>query len=187
SRTIFLLLAQGITGILPTIVSRCQRIPFGLLGENTIAKWLVERHALTTECARDAARRSAGRIGRALALAQGAELPTSGILAKIDLLEALAEAEKIASLDSNEQNLLLEELIGQVRDVMILSRTGKADWIGQTELVQQLAQTRRSFGTWERIASKLESSRQRLLAGANAKLLWTVLAGYLTSTLANTD
>ena len=67
--THFLLIVTNSASLLPTIVSRCQRVRFGAVQEQAIVDWLRERGADSPEIC---ARLSHGCPGRALALAEGA-------------------------------------------------------------------------------------------------------------------
>lgn len=174
--TIVILTAKSLSDLLPTIVSRCQRIPFVLVPPAVIETWLTDR-GTTPPRAAAAARRSGGRIGWALTLAEG-DPPRSPLLLETrDLLKALEGAEKLAALPPQEQIQALEDLIDQVRDTIFLARTGRHDWIGQPEIASGLQQGGRSTQQWLRILEILEEARKRLQSAANAKLLWAVTAG----------
>lgn len=65
----FILIVSSASSLLPTIVSRCQRIRFGAVPTDRIQTWLAQRgHG---EVAPLAARAALGCPGRALALAEG--------------------------------------------------------------------------------------------------------------------
>ena len=59
-KTVFLLVSEEPDLLLPTIVSRTQRINLKPLPESDIERYLVERYMLPVEDARDIAHRSAG-------------------------------------------------------------------------------------------------------------------------------
>lgn len=65
----FILVTHNASALLPTILSRCQRIRFGAIPEAEIQRWLNEQDL--GEHAAQAARLSQGCPGHALALAQG--------------------------------------------------------------------------------------------------------------------
>ncbi len=181
--TILLLLAQSVSDVLPTIVSRCQRIPFNLVRQELVAGWLRDRQGATPEQAAIAARRSAGRIGYALSLlTQEASSPR--LLTALDPLAALEEAERAANLPPDQQLGLLEDLTLMVRDTMVLIQTGREDWVGQPDVARQLQATGRTHQAWGRILVLLDDTRHRIAAGAGAKLAWTVTANHITRILA---
>lgn len=65
-KTVFLLVSEEPDLLLPTIVSRTQRINLKPLPESDIERYLVERYMLPVEDARDIAHRSAGSLLRAV-------------------------------------------------------------------------------------------------------------------------
>jgi DNA polymerase-3 subunit delta' len=56
--------------LLPTIVSRCQRVPFHPLPERHITRWFVEKKGLKEETATVLARISGGSLGRAISMSE---------------------------------------------------------------------------------------------------------------------
>ncbi len=63
---ILILKATEPMDLLPTIVSRCQRVPFQPLKVSEIMNWLVEKKGLSSETAKALALISGGSLGRAL-------------------------------------------------------------------------------------------------------------------------
>jgi DNA polymerase-3 subunit delta' len=57
--------------LLPTIVSRCQRVPFQPLAVQDMTNWLVKNRHLTEESAIVLSKISAGSLGRALKMCEG--------------------------------------------------------------------------------------------------------------------
>ncbi len=87
SGSIIVLLSSRPDNLLPTILSRCQRINFGPLGEDVVAGVIEERCGLGEEEARTVARLSGGSLSRAL------KAVDKGILEKRDdLLKRLRAA-----------------------------------------------------------------------------------------------
>ncbi|MBM3266870.1 MAG: hypothetical protein FJZ01_04400 [Candidatus Sericytochromatia bacterium] len=173
--TILILLAQSLADVLPTIVSRCQRVACHPVPEADIDSWLVARHGATPEQAAIAARRAAGRIGYSLALLTQEDTPPRLLVAR-DLLEALDEGDRAAALPLDKQLQTLEDLMLMVRDALMLARTGREDRVDQPGTARQLGSTGRSPDAWFRILGLLDASRQRLHAGASPKLTWAVTA-----------
>ncbi len=81
----FVLLAGSATALLPTIVSRCQRVRFGPVPEPALVAWLTARGI---DDAEGVARAAEGAPGRALALADGGLAERRGLRDR--LLDALA-------------------------------------------------------------------------------------------------
>lgn len=73
-RTVFFLLTSRLEHLLPTIVSRCQRIRFDPLEVTLIERALVEREGIEHEAARMLARMADGSYSRARNLADSKEL-----------------------------------------------------------------------------------------------------------------
>ncbi|MDI9485151.1 MAG: hypothetical protein QM372_06765 [Bacillota bacterium] len=74
--TYFFLTTTQVHALLPTIVSRCQHLPFGRIGEEEIVQWLAERTGVPAddEKIRSIARLARGSLGRALAYWEGSLL-----------------------------------------------------------------------------------------------------------------
>ncbi len=64
---VFILTSSRISGILPTIISRCKIIKFNLLGRDAICELLVNRHGFSESEAVLFSHMSFGSIGRAIA------------------------------------------------------------------------------------------------------------------------
>ncbi|MBO9539820.1 AAA family ATPase [bacterium] len=180
--TVLILVATSLDHVLPTLVSRCQPVFFGPVAPEAIAPWLETNHGVPTARAQHLARVSDGRIGWALAVSQSGDLPEPTMLAAETYAAALVEAEKLAGEDAETQQLALEALIAQVRDMMVYQQTRRHDWIARPEQAARAAERHLPLGYWMRVIKRLEQARRELSAHANARLLWTVLAGDLQPT-----
>lgn len=122
--THFILIARHASGLLPTIVSRCQRLRFAPVPEAELAPWLAERGVAAPIAA---ARLAEGCPGRALAWTTEAmearEALRDGVLGAIagDLTglfqhdETLTEGGRAASADTIDQLLqVIEDLLRAV-------------------------------------------------------------------------
>lgn len=74
SYAVFLLTASSVGGVMPTIVSRCQVVHFGLLPASEIEAALQSRFAVAPPQARFLSAYAEGRLGRAVMLAQSPAL-----------------------------------------------------------------------------------------------------------------
>lgn len=108
--------------LLPTILSRCQRINMLPLSEETVRGYLVRERGVAAEEAALAARMSAGSLGRALNYVDtGALEKRRGLVKRLrslkdaDTPEVLALAEELSRLDDVEE--ALEFLKTVVRDM----------------------------------------------------------------------
>ena len=97
----FLLTAASTGGVMPTIVSRCQVVHFGLLPVGEIESVLQTRFGVAPAQARFLAAYSEGRLGRAVALARSSTL-LSGREALLDLAHDLLTAPPIKSFKLGE-------------------------------------------------------------------------------------
>ena len=77
----FVLLTASASALLPTIVSRCQRVRFGAVEEAEIAAWLGRR-GVDGATAERAAQLAGGCPGRALSLAEGGLAERDGLRAR---------------------------------------------------------------------------------------------------------
>ncbi|MEZ4695475.1 MAG: DNA polymerase III subunit delta' [Rhodothermales bacterium] len=129
--TIFILLTVRPDRLLPTIVSRTQKVQFDRIATDTIARYLT---SIGTD-ASDAAlisRMSDGSLSRAIDLADHSEL-RSGREVVVDFLrvsfvddaDATEEAVRLLAGQGREQvKLYLQLLLAWIRDLLILRQTG---------------------------------------------------------------
>ena len=97
----FLLTAASVGGVMPTIVSRCQVVHFGLLPAADIELALVSRFEVAPAQARFLSAYCEGRLGRAVALSRSPAL-LSGREALLDLARDLLTAPAIKSFKLGE-------------------------------------------------------------------------------------
>ena len=102
-QTILVLIATRRSGLLPTIVSRCQQVGFSPISKKNIAHWLREQHELTDEAAGIIAAMANGSYSRAQAMVRSNWLSRrKWLLAEIEALSLqemgrlLALAEKLS-------------------------------------------------------------------------------------------
>lgn len=80
--SLLILIASNAEGLLPTIFSRLQRIPFGTVSEPEITAWLSKEHGVPAEKAASVAKRSSGKPGLAWRLMFDATLKNNIALAE---------------------------------------------------------------------------------------------------------
>jgi DNA polymerase III delta' subunit len=111
-----------------TVLSRCQRLRFAPVGEEQLARWLVDEHGADPAAAREAARGSGGSPGRALAeIAAGedAERRRSLLVRLIDVLKrptaaSLFEAAAEVGADREEADEVCGLLWSALRDALLV-------------------------------------------------------------------
>ena len=136
AQTVLLLVAHNFGRLLPTIRSRCRRLPLRPLADDTVAE-LLGRFApdLTPAGAAALARLSAGSIGRALTLAgQGGGglrdelLSLIADLPRLDVAAVLAFGERIGKPDASDTfPVAMEMLRGLLACVVRAAATGAAE------------------------------------------------------------
>ena len=133
-QTVFLLTTSRPEQLLPTILSRCQRLRFDPLLPETIEQALTDREGMAPEAASTLARMADGSYSRALELSENEALLTSRELV-LDYFRA-AYTQRVESLDRCVQELqkqgrervksVLRLMLRWIRD-LLLYRTMGAD------------------------------------------------------------
>ncbi|MGI6144138.1 MAG: ATP-binding protein, partial [bacterium] len=184
---LFLLLTSQQAGLLPTIISRCQVVPFYPLSPALIRDKLQRELGLTRERAGVLAVLAGGSWEKARELASSDE---AGSLRRqvLDLVSLLWDGDQAARwLEGGElekaQELpqVLEQLRLWFRDLLVLKLTGERELLFNQDQVALLAEREQGYST-RRLIAALEALReaQGLLAGnANTRLVLDVLLGRL--------
>jgi DNA polymerase-3 subunit delta' len=114
SGTFFVLVSSEPRRLPVTVLSRCQRVRFVPLGDETIAKLLVERHGVEPATAQAAAELSGGSVGRALDEAQAMAAAGSTEASETVLGRGRALAGKLLDATRGGSVLALFEHAGEV-------------------------------------------------------------------------
>jgi len=145
--TVLVLLASNFDLMLPTITSRCQRIPFDPLPIQRITEVIRSRLALKGEEAHIMASLAEGSLGKALAMDPDLVLRTrKGIIGKIiDLPSYGAEqilgfAEELAT-GSQDLPTLLNIIHGWYRDLLIYRERQSAAQLINVDLLHEIQET----------------------------------------------
>jgi DNA polymerase III delta prime subunit len=152
-KKILILLAESLHGVLPTLVSRCQPVPFRLLSAQEIEELLL-KEGFPKAKAEKASLRALGELERARKLCDEDPKPHP-LLAAQGTAQAVRIGEEIAAQDEEGQISALDTMIAQVRDIIIGHEAPQ---------------------TWLSLADRLMKARRDISAHANSKLLWTDLA-----------
>ncbi len=172
--TVFVLVASATEAVLPTLVSRCQTIPFVQVRGGRIEQQLESQFKLSTERARELARIADGRIGWAIRAAQEPPRDEGDPWAIRSPLEAMLAVEARAEWPLDEQTVLLETWLVHVRDMIVWSRTGRREWLARPDLAERWASSR-SPGDWLELVEAIEETRRALLGGGNPRIWWSSL------------
>ncbi|MFA5867904.1 MAG: DNA polymerase III subunit delta' [Actinomycetota bacterium] len=136
----FILTAAGADGLLPTIVSRCQEVPFGGVPAADIKALLVTGFGITEEKAEILASLSAGSVAKALGLSETGEesgtrdyvLDNAAALRTGDILQVFAMKDEIMKMvksrDKRDTGPATSEVIDILtswyRDMLVMKETG---------------------------------------------------------------
>lgn len=206
----FILTASSLSAVLPTIVSRCQVVNFGLLPVSVIEEALQTRFGVAPALARFLAAYCEGRLGRAVALAASppllearerllalaCELAAAPPIQSFKLGEELRKiAPKLKTADIEEtgddKEKGLREPLGRAleflatfyRDLLSLSvlGPGRAELINIDRQKELVALSARlPSEKWEQGISLIQAMRQAIERNANAQLAIEVLFTRLT-------
>jgi DNA polymerase III subunit delta' len=179
-----LLLSESIRNLLPTIVSRCQILPFVPLTANVIEMTLVSRNGITSQQAKAAALLSEGNYTHALTLAM------DGSETKLEMSIEFLRA--VAMQDSGKLNSIVEILSDQkekseimyslrfievwLKDAMVWQLFSEDDTnkpqisiVGQEKVIKRLA-SRYSWKSLELALYEVEQTRLILDTNANVQI-----------------
>ncbi len=183
--TILLLTTSSPENLLPTIVSRCQHLRFGHLGEGEIRTALMEREGVAPEEARLLAAQAEGSYARALSLRSGdyrdrqAEMVDFLRLAirgaSFDLLRFIEQ--HTANYDRQEIVASLQMLQSWLREAM-LTRAGGERAEGGDEALRKFAAHYRN-ADYPAMQESLERSISLVEKNVYIPLVFTTLAASL--------
>ena len=138
--TRIILVSHQPSGLLDTIISRCQLLRMRPLPESEVVRALQERLGLEEPDARRLARLSNGRIGRAFSLAEDPESWQSynQRIQEMQAILAYSPAQRIAyaqALEKHKQlEIILQEWLLWWRDVLVIQNRGQALIVNQDHL-----------------------------------------------------
>jgi DNA polymerase III subunit delta' len=166
--TLIILLANSSRAILPTILSRCQQIPFNPLPLSSLTSWLVEKKGIHEVEARLLASLSEGSPGKALRLKE-----EIGQIQREDLLQrclgvnafSFGEIEGwVESMPSNREELVLTLEVAKtlLRDLVIMKVLGDGSKLIHSDLLQEIGSVASGL-TLSSLMARLESIHQTIL------------------------
>ena len=192
-QTVFLLTTSRPEQLLPTILSRCQRLRFDQLLPETIEQALTDREGMAPEAASTLARMADGSYSRALELSENEALLTSRELV-LDYFRA-AYTQRVESLDRCVQELqkqgrervksVLRLMLRWIRD-LLLYRTMGADAplvnVDQQEAVARFCENLPEANL-EAMAGLVEEAMELTERNVRVSLLLTALAQRLAQAM----
>lgn len=141
---VFVLVAGASKPLLPTILSRCRRVPFYPLPTAVLEQALI-RQGYAPENAAVAARLSGGRMGKAHHLLADEGLAPRALA--IDLLNCLRNRNRMAvweqtarleSIETKELIIVLEFALYLIRDVLLIAGSYEEQLLYNRDLMPQL-------------------------------------------------
>ncbi|HLO03743.1 MAG TPA: DNA polymerase III subunit delta' [Symbiobacteriaceae bacterium] len=154
SYVILILLAENLSGVLPTILSRCQVLNFAPLPLDEMAQPLARLTGKSAAESRLLAALSGGSLGRALQLAQDEAVAarrseTYDLLLKLSELDDLALVSQAEVLEKAKGDLedWLEIMTVWLRDALLLAQMGAVTLILNADRQTEVAELVRRSGT----------------------------------------
>lgn len=188
---ILILNAKEPRNLLPTIVSRCQRVAFQPLAAKDMVNWLVQEKDLNEEKAEMLARISAGSLGRALTMCKGnfldkrhkwlsrlINLPGLSREKGFEMAVECAEEAKKMDLDTSEEGEagVLDMLVmweSWYRDLLIISAGDLTHLLMNVDFYDQLKNIMKYFKKESLVDSlfAIDRARRDLKRNRNTKLV----------------
>ena len=178
---VFVLIATGEGGLLPTVRSRCRRIEFGLVPASEIDEALVRRGG-DSEQARLLARLASGRPGRAIEMADNPSrlekrreaLEQASALGGMAMGDLMDVSERLANRFRDDRQAVLGRLAAWLsywRDVL-LTQSGAEDGIGNIDMLDQVRGDAQRYDAADTLAfvEALLECRGRLEANVQARI-----------------
>lgn len=179
---VFLLLTAAPWGILPTVLSRCQLVPFQNLSPESLERVLRERFHVEPGRARSLASVAGGQLKRALELDASPEFlqlrtTVESFLEKAMAGETLPLLEKAGDLEKQGAEEFLELLSSYYRDLLVWRLTGEKSLLEQVDRVEFLGKMaeRRPPALLAEDVSRIEKTLLYLKRNANRRLALEVL------------
>lgn len=181
---VLILVTHNLSGVLPTLISRCQVVKFPPLSPEHVTGALRRLAGLDETQARMYASLSGGSIGRAAALATDAGMAarrdqSCELLRQLASLDDLALMGQAEALEKEKEHLddWLELLTAWVRDGLVVAQTGSTQLVinaDRLDAVKSLAIQIGPAGLLDMLAAITEV-RGNLQRNANARLALEVL------------
>lgn len=179
-----ILLTHNLSGVLPTLISRCQVVNFPPLSPEVVEGALRNSFGLDAGQARLYASLSGGSIGRAVALSQDTDVTdrrnqACDILQQLSTMDDLVLIGHAEAFDKDKEHLddRLDLLITWLRDALIVAETGSAQLVinaDRLDVVRSLANHLGGANILDMLSAVTEA-RGHLQRNANSRLVLDVL------------
>lgn len=165
--TVIFLLVNSAKSVLPTIVSRCQRVIFSSLSEGVLVKLLNERFSIKPQQALYLARISQGSLGQALQYYESGLFERKDEIIK-NVLNKDYPSEKLIDAASSDKDHYLEEMLcvlsSWFRDMLLAKASLPDNVFINADRKDDIMQASRSFSFEDidkRIASIAETTMEK--------------------------
>ena len=179
-----ILLTENLSGVLPTLISRCQVVNFPPLGLDQVTTALEKQLGLDHAQAHLFASLSGGSIGRAATLAQDPEVAerrdqTYALLKQLSTFDDLALIAVAETLEKEKDHLdeWLELCTVWLRDMLLVAQTGSHQLVINADRLRDVESLARSLdpASLLRMLGHITDARGHLQKNANARLVLDVL------------
>lgn len=191
--TVFLLVSSSLNALLPTIVSRCQLVPFAPLPQEQVARIVAEVKGVDPAAASLLAALSRGRVGQALEMG---ESPREEYFALALSLLTRGPEEGLSPVRAHLQNLgkerhilesFLEFFLLLSRDLLVLKSGGGKHFVVNQDRILDLERLhpQLSPAALGRVAAMVSEALGQWRANANADLALDALAIQISRTVSS--
>lgn len=173
----FLLLTDNLYGVLPTIVSRCQLVPFMPIDRRMIEDYLTLNLGKDREEARVISLLAGGSMEKGIVLSENPEVLklrdiAFGIWQGLDSSFSLWQLSKIFEEQKDYVDELFDIILWLYRDLLIYNQTGDTKLIVNLDWAEEIVKKSGNY-TWHRIQDKInciEETRRYLQQNVNFRM-----------------
>tara|TARA_B100000315_G_scaffold122793_1_gene112717 strand:- start:2833 stop:3822 length:990 start_codon:yes stop_codon:yes gene_type:complete len=181
--TVFILTCHNFNLLLPTIISRCQKIQFNLIPVETIKDILIKENQITPEDAHLMASYSQGRLGKALDMVIRDIIKMRNEILDLmqgisfDEMDLIFKKNKAWSSDKENLEIMLASILNIVRDMAVLKGTNSEKLIANLDVKDKLISLIRVSNINQLISLfySVEETIRRYKRNINAQLLLDTL------------
>ncbi len=177
--TVFILVSHNFNLLLPTIISRCQKIQFNLIPVKTIKDILIKENQITSEDAHLMASYSQGRLGKALEMGVRDTIEMRNEILDLiqgvsfDEMDLILKKNKAWSSDKENLEIILASILNIVRDMAVLKGAKNEKLIANLDVKDKLISLIRVSNINQLILlfHSVEETIRRFKRNINAQLL----------------
>jgi len=177
--TVFILVSHNFNLLLPTIISRCQKIQFNLIPVKTIKDILIKENQITSEDAHLMASYSQGRLGKALEMGVRDTIEMRNEILDLmqgvsfDEMDLIFKKNKAWSSDKENLEIILASILNIVRDMAVLKGAKNEKLIANLDVKDKLISLIRVSNINQLILlfHSVEETIRRFKRNINAQLL----------------